>query len=197
MRLAERRLTIGDFRRLGAFEIYAPAAVAAFAASREPRQGEPQEQVSDDLSFPLEDLFAADTKLRRQLWLARQPGVLPMALMHRFGLVVAQRTIGRLNEEGVLSDIRLTAALSAQAAFLDGKRHARSIEQLRAAVQQAVLDHGAYASARAAMGCATVHAALDQDGHEAGAQAVYHHLELFPKDQHWSRSQLLELIRNW
>ncbi|MCJ8157663.1 hypothetical protein [Sphingomonas sp. LaA6.9] len=196
MRVADRTISISDFRRLGALEIYEPAALAAFAVSKEPKKGERKEVISDDLSFRIEDLFASRTKFLRLLWLARRPGVLPMALMHRFGLAIAQRTVGKLLEEGALNDIRVTAALAAQAAFLDGQQHAASVHALRAAVHQAIQDHSLYGSNRAADGCAIVHAALDPDGHEAGAEAAYFYLQLFPKDENWLRAELLALVRN-
>jgi hypothetical protein len=197
MKIADKLLSIDDFRRLGALKIYSPTALVAFTQSHEvdpDAQGDP---VPGARSFRIEELFSARTKFLRQLWLARQPGVLPMEMMQRFALLVAQEVVKRLAFEGTLSDIRLTAALAAQAQYLAGTNNARSVEPLRAAVRQAVLDHSLHASDRAAAGCSSVYDALDPDGYEAGAGAAFHYLELFPGGgaDDWLRAHLLTLIR--
>lgn len=198
MKLAKKSLSIGDLRRLGATEIYSPAGIVAIFASKEPRPDQDDKPVDDDVSFTFEQMFSAKTKFLRQLWIARRPGVLPAPLMHRFGLAVAEHAAERLRDEGVLVDIRVTAALAAHRTFVEGEAHGRATERLREAVQQAILDHGEYGDARGAEGCRIVHAALDPDAHEGGAQAAHFYLELFPKkqDEDWLRSSLLELIRS-
>lgn len=197
MRVAEKVLSIDDFRSLGAFEIYKPAAVAAFAVSREARENELDESIACDLTFKLGDLFASKTKFLRLLWLARQPGVLPSALMHRYAIDIAKRACERLHSEEGFADIRVSAALAAQQAFIVGESHARAVEPLRQAVRQAAADHSTHGSPRAADACAIVYAALDEDAHEAGAEAASSYLELFPKDHAWVRAHLLELVRGW
>jgi len=197
MAIAENTISIADFRRLGAMEIYGPAGIVAIAGSREPDPDEADTDVADDHCFTLGDFFAARTKFLRQLWVARQPGVLPAALMHSYALTIAERTVERLGEEGALGDIRLKAALAALADFVAGKDHVRSLEPRREAVQQAILDHAQHGEPRGEGACRIVFAALDPDGHEAGAQAAFEYRSLFPsqKDEKWLHATLLELVR--
>lgn len=203
MQIAQQRLSIADFRRLGALDIYPPAALIAFVNSREAAANVAIQTVDDEVSFGVRELFAAQTKLRRQLWLARQPDVLPLELVQHFGLLVAEEVVKRLCEEGTLDDIRLRIGLAALRAVVEGRDHLRSLEGPREAVRQAMDDHGTHGAqpARAALGCDTVHAALDPDGREAGAQAASRFLQLFAKVQNkpgeeetWLREQLLSLI---
>lgn len=203
MQIAQQRLSIADFRRLGALQIYPPAALIAFANSTEAAANAAVQAVDDSITFGLRDLFAAQTKLRRQLWLARQPGVLPVELVRHFGLLVAEEIIKRLHDEGTLDDIRLRIGLAALRAVVEHRDHLRSLERPQQAVRQAMDDHGAYAAqpARAALGCDAVHAALDPDGREAGVLTASRFLQLFAKvqdkpgeEETWLRDQLLALI---
>ena len=103
MRLADQTLSIADFRRLGAFEIYDEAEVVAFARGKKSATKKAAAAgVSSDLSFRLGDLFASPTKFRRVLWLARRRGVLPESLMRRFAQVLAQQCLDRLTEDCLL-----------------------------------------------------------------------------------------------
>lgn len=203
MQIAQQHLSIADFRRLGALHIYPPAALVAFANSTEAAANAAVQAVDDGVSFGLRDLFAAQTKLRRQLWLARQPGVLPIELMRHFGLVVAENIVKRMHDEGTLDDIRLRIGLAALRAVVEGRNHLRSLEGPSQAVRQAMDDHGTHAAqpARAALGCDAVHAALDPDGREAGVQTASRYLQLFAEvqdrpgeEETWLRGQLLALI---
>ena len=197
MKISEKLLSINDFAQMGAFELYSPAALLAFTESREVAFDLEGDMPPAHREFRLEDLFAARTKFLRQLWLARQPGILPMALMHQFGLLIALQVRDRLAGEGALSDIRLNAALAAQQKALDGRANLRTVEPLRAAVLQAAVDHDFHATARAAAGCQAIYSALDPDGYEAGAGAAFLYLKLFPGERagEWLRARLLELIR--
>lgn len=198
MAIADKTISIADFRRLGAMEIYDAAGIVAIAESREPDPDEAGADVPDDRCFTLGDFFAARTKFLRQLWVARQPGVLPEPLMHRYALMIAERTMERLGEEGTPGDIRLKAALAALADFVGGKNHVRSLEPRREAVEQAILDHSQYGEPRGEGACRLLFAALNPDGREAGAQAASEYRSLFPsrKDEKWLHATLLELVRS-
>lgn len=197
MSVSDRSLSIADFRRLGAFEIYSEAEVVAFAQGKKTvaKKGA-KTRVLDEMTFRLGDLFASPTKFRRLLWLARRPGVLPESVMRQFAHRVAQESLDRLIDEGVLSDIRLTAGMAAHEAHLKGERHLRSLEPLRESVAQAAADHLEHAGKRAADGCRAVEATLDPDAYEAGAQAAYVFLDLFTDSdsEHWLRTSLRELV---
>ena len=170
MRLRDRSLSVSDFRSLGAFEIYAEAELVAFTKSEEIDPSEARGlPVPGDLAFRLEDLFAAETKFRRQLWLARRPGVLPSALLRRFAHDTAREAVDTLKADGTLHDIRLEVGLKALAGVVAGQAHVRSLDAPRAAVRQAVHDHEVHATERAATGCWAVHAALDPQATEAAA----------------------------
>jgi len=142
MRLADRTLSIADFRRLGALEIYTAAEVVAFARGRAATGAPPADGgVDDGLSFRIGQLFASPTKVHRLLWLARRPGVLPSILLRRFAQLVASRCVERLSAADELADIRLKAALVAHQQHLDGGCHLRSLDSLRADVEQAQAAH--------------------------------------------------------
>jgi len=194
MSLADQSLSIADFRRLGAFEIYGEADVAAFSKGKDVTTDTAAEtKMPEDTTFRLGDLFSSPTKFRRILWLARRPEVLPEQLMRKFAHQVARQCVDRLAEEGELSDIRLMAAMKAHQGHLNGERH---LSPLRQAVVQATRDHMEHANQRAADGCRTVAAALDPNAYEAGVEAAHVFMELFPdtESERWLRTCLRELI---
>jgi hypothetical protein len=196
MRLADQTLSIADFRRLGAFEIYRAAEVAAFARGKTLGTKKALDAVDDGVAFRLGDLFAAPTKVYRLIWLARRPGVLPWNLLRHFAHAVAAQCQTRLAADGELEDIRARSALVAHQEHLDGSRHARSLTPFREAARQAALDHQRFGSERAADGCRVVVAALDPDACEAGAEAALGYLSLFgdAQSEAWLRTCLSELI---
>ncbi|MEX2963617.1 hypothetical protein [Microbulbifer sp. TYP-18] len=199
MSLSDQTLSIADFRRLGAFELYHEAEVKAFVAGKDiAADAAAQEEISDDLCFRLGDMFASPTKFPRLLWLARRPGLLPEQLVRQFAFEVASECLNRLSKEGVLSDIRLTAGIAAVKAHLKGERHVRSLEPLHRAAVQARLDHQEHACERASDGCHAVEAALDPSAYEAAAETAYAFLGLFDdtESEAWIRTCLRELIQN-
>jgi len=200
MGLSKQFLSIADFRRLGAFEIYNEAEVVAFAKGKNvSAKKAATAQVSDDVSFRLGELFASPTKFRRLLWLARRPGVLPESLMRRFAYQVATRCLQRLSEEGELSDIRLTASMNGLQSYIEGMRHLRSLSPLHDSATQASLDHMEHSTIRAADGCRAVVAALNCNAYEAGAESAHCYLDLFPDpdSERWLRSCLNDLINQF
>ena len=199
MTLSGKRLTIADILNLGADEIYSPVEILAIAEARDLDSVVDRDaDLPRDTSFALEDLFAVKTKILRQIWLAGKPGVLPLRLMQRFALMVAEHSLERMRLEAPsLYDIRLTQGMEAAHHFLAGEIWEPLLRAPRQAVENARQDHAAAGLSRAAMACEAVHSAMDPDGHAGGTKAAGIHLLLFPtpEAEQWLRATLLALIR--